>query len=72
MTDPWGWKDWLIMVGHLTLPEIRCDVPPTEEILGMIDAVGLDQWETYSLRLERKIVKERWTWPERSKDGEEA
>lgn len=63
-----NWNEWLSMVGHITLPELRCEVPPTQELLGMIDSVGLQQWQAYCTRLEREIVRNRWTWPERSRE----
>lgn len=52
-----NWNEWLSMVGHITLPELRCEVPPTQELLGMIDSVGLQQWQTYCTRLERERVQ---------------
>ena len=61
-----NWLDWLEKVGHLSLPEIRCEIPPTQEVLDMIDATGLGLWESYVAQLKRRIVRDHWVWPERS------
>ncbi len=60
------WQEWLNAVRHIPMAELRCDVPPTPELLAMIDQVGLYQWEAYCQRLERLIVRNGWVWPEES------
>ena len=65
---PLCFKDWLNMVAHLPLSEIRCDVPPSDEILKIMDCVGLDRWEEYAGRLERHVANDRWVWPEVNRD----
>jgi hypothetical protein len=37
-----------------TLGQLRCDAPPTEELLEAMDRIGLATWEKYVLRWERE------------------
>ena len=35
-----------------TMPQLRCDEPPTEDLLVLMDALGLDRYERFVLALQ--------------------
>ncbi len=37
-----------------TLAQLRCDVPPTDDILAAMDATGIAAWERFVTRLQRE------------------
>ena len=38
----------------MTMPELRCDIPPTRKILDFMQEVGTDNYERFVLRMERE------------------
>jgi hypothetical protein len=38
--------------------QLRCDVPPTPELLEAMGRFGLEDWERYVLRLERERAQD--------------
>ncbi len=43
-----------VLAAGWTIAQLRCDVPPSRAILDLMDEVGLDCWERYVNRMERK------------------
>jgi hypothetical protein len=41
-----------------TLSQLRCDEPPTDELLAVMDTLGLEKYERFVLRLEAETRKE--------------
>ena len=37
-----------------TTAQLRCDVPPTDELLAFMDSVGLNRYESFVIRLEKE------------------
>jgi hypothetical protein len=48
-----AWKA-LVRASGWTPGQLRCDEPPTDEMLEAMDRAGLDAWERYVRRLERE------------------
>lgn len=46
------YREWLLAVEGYTLSQLRCDEPPTPDLLDLIDLVGMDRWERYVGRLQ--------------------
>ncbi len=40
-----------------TLPQIRCEVSPPQDMLDMMDRIGLGLWEKWALQLEKELGK---------------
>jgi hypothetical protein len=51
MTFKEFWR--LVVQQGWTLAQLRCDVRPTEDLLALMDELGLDRYERYVLRAER-------------------
>jgi len=44
-----------IEAADYTLAQLRCDVPPSDGLLALMDQVGLARYESYVLRWEREV-----------------
>lgn len=42
-----------------TIPQLRCDEPPSEDLLVLIDAIGLGQYERFVLALQAEQLKQQ-------------
>jgi hypothetical protein len=52
------YKQFLALVAKQgwTLAQLRCDEPPTPELLEALDRIGLNRWECYVRRYEASLA----------------
>ncbi len=42
-----------VFAARWTMAQLRCDVPPSQEMLDFMEEVGLDYWQKFVQRLQR-------------------
>jgi hypothetical protein len=52
MKNPADFEAFRQATAGRTLAELRCDVPPADDLLNLMDRFGLERWEQFVSRLE--------------------
>lgn len=53
------YSQFKVVVAEVSIRQLRCDEPPTDALLAIMDRVGIDRYERYVLRLEAERSRKR-------------